>query len=575
MRLSVSINLDYSHIKPLLTADMFAFLTFQGVEMNEQLELISQQRHMFSGTSDTSSTKSGNFGNGPCVSWTNSTVNIIVRKMHLLVTTIRELVAALETYSCRSISTDDMDHLRQLRRVLAQMTDMRQFFLLLIRSYSPLVQSKQFLLEVVITNHSLLLLLEPIYLDGDFDMSIHLKQFATPKIMEQFGKLLEDFKSNSEFINDVIFTMMHHVAGDLRAPETLFHPIILKKFTEIAAQQELIKDHWSDLMEYVMNRFVRAAQRQPAACLRQLFREHWDHQETESIDSDSQDIDNLTAKAVRLNLNDTGNSSPASSCSESSSSLDLLNLPPNQDQLYWLYLQFEQTTDPIGCIVDAFIDEHQILLDRKDVLEQLHAKGILTQAEYEQFLSKEASSSVTTTTKLSVQNANGSINILESSRETDADSNQKNDLIRDLVTNLTMSGFRCQIQWIQSLLLEGCYVKLCASKSRERLEDGQEPIPYYFNGKSLTPLKVSSRALIIMTFVFILCQLSVNPSRSCRIMKNKKWHSVQSRSWSCCTRLGSTCLKTLAASILASHVSSRLICSLIWPRNWVPYKAPS
>lgn len=51
--------------------------------------------------------------------------------------------------------------------------------------------------------------------------------------MEQFGKVIEDFKTNSEFVNDCVFTMMHHVAGDLKAPQALFQPTILKSFCKI------------------------------------------------------------------------------------------------------------------------------------------------------------------------------------------------------------------------------------------------------------------------------------------------------------------------------------------------------
>lgn len=52
--------------------------------------------------------------------------------------------------------------------------------------------------------------------------------------MYWFGYLLEDFHQNGVFVNDCIFTMMHHVAGDdVARVSILFQPIILKAFSKI------------------------------------------------------------------------------------------------------------------------------------------------------------------------------------------------------------------------------------------------------------------------------------------------------------------------------------------------------
>lgn len=60
-----------------------------------------------------------------------------------------------------------------------------------------------------------------------------LSRFATVDIMRQYGLLLEDFKHNGEFVNNCIFTMMHHIGGDLEHIPTLFQPRILKTFSQI------------------------------------------------------------------------------------------------------------------------------------------------------------------------------------------------------------------------------------------------------------------------------------------------------------------------------------------------------
>lgn len=51
--------------------------------------------------------------------------------------------------------------------------------------------------------------------------------------MQQYGILLEDFKENGEYVNDCIFTMMHHTGGDLGQIATLYQPVILKTFSKI------------------------------------------------------------------------------------------------------------------------------------------------------------------------------------------------------------------------------------------------------------------------------------------------------------------------------------------------------
>lgn len=50
--------------------------------------------------------------------------------------------------------------------------------------------------------------------------------------MCQYGLLLEDYEKNGEFVNDCIFTLMHHVGGEVGLI-SLFQPNILKTFTLI------------------------------------------------------------------------------------------------------------------------------------------------------------------------------------------------------------------------------------------------------------------------------------------------------------------------------------------------------
>lgn len=58
-------------------------------------------------------------------------------------------------------------------------------------------------------------------------------RFASDNTMSQYGQLLQNFKTNSLEVNECIFTMMYHVAGDCEKPDTLLRLPILKVFTEL------------------------------------------------------------------------------------------------------------------------------------------------------------------------------------------------------------------------------------------------------------------------------------------------------------------------------------------------------
>lgn len=68
------------------------------------------------------------------------------------------------------------------------------------------------------------------------------KRFATAEMMQQYGLLLENFYENDEFVNDCIFTMMHHIGGDLDSVTILFQPIIIKTFSQIWENEHQLCD---------------------------------------------------------------------------------------------------------------------------------------------------------------------------------------------------------------------------------------------------------------------------------------------------------------------------------------------
>ena len=93
-----------------------------------------------------------------------------------------------------------------------------------------------------------------------------MQQYSNPELMRQYGRLLEEFEQNTPFVNDCIFTVMHHIAGDLDSPQVLYIPSILKSFSKIWEQGLQICDDWVDLIEYIIQKFIQTMGSSPHSC---------------------------------------------------------------------------------------------------------------------------------------------------------------------------------------------------------------------------------------------------------------------------------------------------------------------
>jgi len=123
------------HIDTILTYDVLSYLTYEGVSLCEQLELNARQE--------------------------GSDLKPYLRRMHLVVTAIREFLQAIDTYNkVTHLNEDDRAHLRQLQIQISEMSDLRCLFVLLLRRFNPSIHSKQYLQDLVVTNHILLLILD-------------------------------------------------------------------------------------------------------------------------------------------------------------------------------------------------------------------------------------------------------------------------------------------------------------------------------------------------------------------------------------------------------------------------------
>lgn len=181
LKFAAQLELDLEHISSVLCFDIVSYLTYEGVNLCEQLELVSRQQ--------------------------GADLKPYLRRIHLVVTAIREFLQALEVYKrSNHLSPEDKEHILNLQTQICCTEDLRHLFVLLLRCYNPNLQSRQYLQDLIVTNHILLLLLDNVTKQSEkrcnVKMQEHVTQFATVDIMHQYGILLENFQENGEFVND-------------------------------------------------------------------------------------------------------------------------------------------------------------------------------------------------------------------------------------------------------------------------------------------------------------------------------------------------------------------------------------
>lgn len=56
--------------------------------------------------------------------------------------------------------------------------------------------------------------------------------------MFKYGMVLKDYENNEEIVNEAVFTMMHHIIGEVENTTVLLQPIILKIFFKMFDNKE-------------------------------------------------------------------------------------------------------------------------------------------------------------------------------------------------------------------------------------------------------------------------------------------------------------------------------------------------
>ncbi|XP_014260027.1 protein timeless isoform X2 [Cimex lectularius] len=393
LKFAVQLEIDLEHISSVLSFKIVSFLTFEGVGLCEQFELTKLHSE---------------YDMAPCL-----------RRTHLVVTAIRELIQTINSYKkIKHLNDNDKQKLTKLQRQICETEELRCLFVLLLRQFNPSLHSIQYLQDVIVTNHLLLSFIESCSLPNiSTILQKHMRQFVAVDMMKQYGHLLECFQQNGQFVNDCVFTMMHHVAGDLECVTVLFQPNILKTFSQIWETDFELCDDWSDLIEYVIHKFINMPR-------------------TISIVPEKKDTSNTTVPALKV---------------QEWSQEDC-------DCLYWYYVQSANGRDPVGDVIKLYSASGVTNKTRIGVIEQLLKQDVITGIQYNELMEKEP---ITITDLPS--------NLFQSG----AASKDEIELLKDHLKRENKFSF---VIWVQKVLLEACHAKLSMmNKSRHIVE----PVPYY------------------------------------------------------------------------------------------------
>ena len=160
------LNLDVEHFQDVFSIDLLCHLTWEAVSQTEELEI-----HSFQSLIDVK----------PCV-----------RRLHLVVKTIRDYLQTLERYcdSTTQRTGNGEKRIRHLCDFLPAIRDLRQVFLLQLRNFNAIIQSRRYLHDVITTNHVLLLTLERAAKQSahgtmGFDMNQHLNKLCSRSIRKR------------------------------------------------------------------------------------------------------------------------------------------------------------------------------------------------------------------------------------------------------------------------------------------------------------------------------------------------------------------------------------------------------
>ena len=456
LKFASQLEIGMDLIGNVVSFDTLSYITFEGVDQLETMELANRERVEDLGPN--------------------------LRRIHLVVTALREFFQTIASYREKNLSLQEKKHIETLRLQSLYAKECRQLLVILLRRFNPQHQSLQYLTDLVICNHMLLVDLEMVSeseeLQGPkFNLTEHMKTFANAEMMRQFGRLLEEYEQNTPYVNDCIFTIMHHIAGDLDKPQTRYIPSILQSFSKIWEQGLQICEDWVDLIEFIIQKFIQNMGN--SRCAVNMVEENLDY--NEAVDERGFTRDQAS-------------------------------------QLFWHFTQVGNHKDPVGSIIEVYKQNDNISLSRLAVIQALLSHGIITHAQYMSFIymKNEMSQCKNRSHQGSVKaergsehcNSDGHVTDNEEPAEDACLEKNKTSEIQVLKDCLVRQGKESLIPWLQEVLLDACRVKMYPSSVVP--EDSvypHEPTPFYYNkAKQSIPLVPWNRIqyLGLQTEAFIL-----------------------------------------------------------------------
>lgn len=388
-------NASFRVIRLVLTTELFGFLLYEGVFLVEQLLIAKKKK--------------------------NDPTNV-TRRLHLTVSALHELLKTLlKCSSDNSLDGEDIEYLIGLQKDLANITDLKMIFVLLIRHYQSEDTNVCLLEELITANHTFLTLMDSWDRNGwilnNFNMIDHVKMFGTRNIMQFYGVLLANFEHNTTHLNLCIFTMMHHIAGDCEKMDVLLQLPIIQALMEVDGSKNHVTKEMMDLTEYILSIFMNIAKTDPLLTASHLY--------------------GLIDKEISW----SGSSSTGSGGSADSTEID--------DMLFALYTELQKEDCMVEKIRERFADIG-INITLEEVWSRLHGNGLITDSEYK------------------------ASEILIGMEEEECHrtvANEERDVIEVCVNALKDNNQEDNLKLIQTALCETAYVKLGKQYDRNIYEE--------------------------------------------------------------------------------------------------------
>ncbi|XP_064638161.1 protein timeless-like isoform X2 [Lineus longissimus] len=391
---------SWNNMEPAFCIDTFSFMLYDGVSLSEEIILREKE---------------------------GRDSNELHQRCLRCVLLWQKMVKCLSSFM---ENTEDKPQIIQKIENLRQLEQIWQFFVFMMRSYNAAgainnAQSINFFKSLVVTNHRLLLLLE----DKDsFQLQPVVEQFAQVDIMDKFTLLLQEFATNGSFVNNCLFTMMHHIAGDCEKLDLLVKPKTLNTLVQITEHELPLAEVFEDLIDFVFDRFINLIEGNPNDCVTILSEEDsTEHGKKESIQDDC---------------------------------------PPPWTELEntYLCLHYLENFNDSNLLqtIQSKLATVNISKSQKQILKQLFYVGLLEDNEFKKF-------EATFVTETDVKKAEVKFSDMENAES-----------IETCLKKISEKDGLPMIQWLQKFLLEACYVKLGGrdSHSKEEIKRYEEPVPH-------------------------------------------------------------------------------------------------